>query len=135
MPKIDTVKRITTDEFSDEDQEVAERIGNIYNYFAEQVTNVLNGGIDSENTGRPIIQLSAVVDANGTPVRQIKFTSNAGLKGIKVINAVNRTNRVNYVENHPFISFLSQGTGVYTIENIKGLITAQDYLLTLELVF
>ena len=55
MPKIDTVKRITTDEFPEESREVAERIGNIYNYFAEQVTNVINGNIDSENTGRPVI--------------------------------------------------------------------------------
>ena len=135
MAKIDTVKRITTDEFKEEDREVAERIGNIYNYFAEQVTNVLNGNIDSENTGRPIINLTTIVDASGTPIKKTQFVNNTGLRGIKVIRAINNTNRVNYVDGHPFISFITQGTGTYTIENIAGLRANEEYTLIMELIF
>lgn len=135
MPKIDTVKRITTDEFSEDDREVAERIGNIYNYFAEQVTNVINGNIDSENTGRPIITITTLVDANGSPIQETQFVNKTGLKGMKVIRAVNNTNRVNFTDGQPFISYISQGTGTYTIENIKGLKANEEYSLVIELVF
>jgi hypothetical protein len=135
MPKIDTVKRITTDEFPEEGREVAERIGNIYNYFAEQVTNVINGNIDSENTGRPVITLTVLVDATGNPIQKIQFVNKTGLRGIDVIRAVNNVNRVNFVDSHPFISYVSQGDGTYTIENIKGLRANEEYTLVMELVY
>lgn len=135
MPFIDTVKRITTDEFKPEDREVAERIGNVYNYFAEQVTNVLNGNIDAENLGRPIITLDVTTNANGTPTQTTRFTSKVGLKGTVVLNATNLTNRVNFVQSNPFISFNSQGNGTYTIENIRGLNPNEQYRLTVELKF
>lgn len=135
MPFIDTVKRIKTDEFKKEDREVAERIGNIYNYFAEQVTNVLNGNIDFSNLQRSVITLTVIVDANGTPTNTLQFSNNIGLQGVQVIRAVNTTNRVNFVTGQPFVSFTSEGTGVYTIENIKGLNPNENYTLTIELIF
>ena len=135
MPKIDTVKRISTDEFRPEDREVAERIGNIYNYFAEQVTNVLNGNVDSTNTGRPIITLDVTVASNGNPVQTTQFSSKVGLLGTDVINVVNTTNRANYLQSKPFISYTAQGTGLYTIDNITGLNSGESYRLTIELKF
>ncbi len=135
MPKIDTVKRITTDEFKEDDREVAERIGNIYNYFAEQVTNVINGKIDSENTGRPVITLTITVDSSGRPIQETQFVNKTGLRGIDVIRAVNNVNRINFVDSHPFISYISDGSGTYTIENITGLRAAEEYTLIMELVY
>jgi hypothetical protein len=135
MPFIDSVKRIKVDEFKDEDREVAERIGNIYNFFAEQVTNILNGNIDELNLGRPIITLTVRTSANGTPLAQTRFSAKVGLKGTKVIRAVNTTNSVNYLQSSPFISFSSEGTGVYTVNNVTGLNANEEYQLTLELVF
>lgn len=135
MPFIDTVKRITTDEFKPEDREVAERIGNIYNFFAEQVTNVLNGNVDFANLDRSLITLDIIVGANGNPSQTSQFNANTGLQGTKVVNAVNLTNRVNYLQSTPFISFTSQGTGLYTIDNITGLNSGESYRLTIELIF
>jgi len=135
MPFIDSVKRIKVDEFKDEDKEVAERIGNIYNFFAEQVTNVLNGNLDELNLGRPIITLNITTDSTGAPIRQTRFSASTGLRGTKVIRAVNTTNRINYLQSSPFISFTSQGTGVYTVDNVTGLNVGEEYQLTLELVF
>ena len=135
MPFIDTVKRITTEEFKPEDREVAERIGNIYNFFAEQVTNVLNGNIDFANLRRSLLTIDVTVAANGTPIQTTQFNNSVGLQGTKVINAVNLTNRVNFLESTPFISFTSQGTGLYTIDNITGLNAGQSYRLTIELIF
>lgn len=135
MPTIDTVKRITVDEFKDEDREVAERIGNIYNYFAEQVTNAINGELDFENLKRSLLRIDVTVDATGNPVQTVRFVNNVGLIGTKVINAENLTNRVNYVTATPFISFSSSGDGTYTIDNIKGLNANENYRLTVELIF
>ncbi len=135
MPFIDTVKRITTEEFKPEDREVAERIGNVYNFFAEQVTNVLNGNIDSENLGRPILSLEISTDSTGKPTQKTQFTSKVGLKGISIIKAVNLTNEVNYLNSHPFISYTANGAGVYEIKNLTGLIASQKYQITFELIF
>lgn len=135
MPFIDTVKRITAEEFKPEDREVAQRIGNIYNYFAEQVTNVLNGNVDFSNLTRSLIQLDVITDANGTPIQTTRFNARVGLRGTNVIRAVNNTNLVNFTEGQPFVSFSSAGTGLYTVSNIKGLNPNQQYTLTLELIF
>ena len=135
MPFIDTVKRINIDEFKPEDRETAERIGNVYNYFAEQVTNVLNGNIDYENLQQSLATINVAVNANGTPLQTTQFTANPGLQGTVVVNALNLTNRVNYTQGQPFVSFVSQGTGVYTIDNIKGLNPNESYRLTVELKF
>lgn len=135
MPLIDTVKRITTEEFKPEDREVAERIGNIYNYFAEQVTNVLNGNVDFDNLQRSLLEIQVIVDANGNPIQRTQFSTSVGLNGTKTIRAINLTNTVNYLQSSPFISFSSDGTGIYTINNITGLNAGESYRLTVELIF
>lgn len=135
MALIDTVKRITVEEFKDEDREVAERIGNVYNYFAEQVTNAINGNLDFENMNRAILEIETIVDTNGNPLQLTRFNTQVGLKGTQVLRAVNTTNAANYVTGQPFISFTSEGTGSYTINNIKGLNPGENYRLVIELVF
>lgn len=135
MPSIDSVKRITVEDFRDEDKEVAERIGVTYNYFAEQVTNVLNGGIDFENMNRSTISVQLAVDSTGNPSQVSKFTAAVGVQGINIIRAENLTSRTNYVVSAPFMSYTSSGDGVYTIDNIKGLVTNDNYRLLVELIF
>jgi hypothetical protein len=135
MPSIDTVKRINVDEFKQEDREVAERIANIYNYFAEQVTNVINGKLDFSNLNRAIVTVEVTAGTNGNPIQTTQFNSSTGLQGVNVIQAVNLTNRANFLQSTPFISFTASGTGVYTIDNITGLNASQRYRLTLELIF
>jgi hypothetical protein len=135
MPSIDTVKRIIADDFKSEDREVAERIGNIYNYFAEQVTNVLNGNVDYQNLNQSVVTLNVSTDTNGSPLRTTQFQASIGLIGTSVINARNLTNRVNYLNSQPFISWSANGRGVYTINNITGLRPGEEYELTLELKF
>jgi hypothetical protein len=135
MPFIDSVKRIKTDEFKSEDRDVAERIGNVYNFFAEQVTNILNGNLDEFNLGRPIITLTVTTNAAGIPVQQTRFSSKIGLKGTKVIRAVNTTNSVNFLQSGPFITYSSQGNGIYSVNNITGLNPSETYQLTIELIF
>lgn len=135
MPRIDNVKRLNADDFPVDSQETVARIAEIYNFFAEQVTNTLNGEIDFDNLNRAFLQLDVNVDSNGNPVNATRFSNNVGLLGIKVINAVNLTNRVIYPTGTPFISFTASGTGVYTINNITNLKANNNYRLSLELIF
>ena len=133
MPSIDTVKRIIADEFKAEDREVAERIGNIYNYFAEQVTNVLNGNVDYENLKQNIMQLTVSVNSAGNHVKKTQFSANIGLRGTSVVNALNLVNSANYLNGQPFITWSTNGAGIYTINNITGLRPNEEYRLTIEL--
>lgn len=135
MPFLDTVKRITTEEFKEEDREVAERIGNVYNYFAEQVTNVLNGNIDFDNLQRSLLTIDIIVDSNGNPIQKTQFNNSNGLQGTKIIRATNLTNSANYLQSCPFMTFTSLGTGIYTINNITGLNAGEKYTLVIELIF
>lgn len=135
MALIDNVKRIAIEEFPDEDKETVERIANYYNYFAEQVTNAINGQLSIENLTREIIQLNVTVNSSGTPIVSTKFTTELGLLGVNVIRAQNLTNTTTYPASTPFLSFDSSGNGVYTIKNISGLQSNNKYKLTLELIY
>ena len=135
MPFIDSVKRINVEEFKDEDKEVAERIGNVYNYFAEQVTNTINGRLDFENLDRNLVQLNVIVDANGLPVTQTRFSSNIGVTGTNIVRADNLTNSTSYPSSAPFITYTASGDGFYTVNHITGLVPNNRYRLVVELLF
>lgn len=135
MPFIDTVKRINVEDFPEEGREIVSRIAETYNFFAEQVTNTLNGNVDITNLDRNIIELTVSVNSNGIPTQAIQFTGEVGLRGTKVLRADNLTNNVNYPTSGPFVSFTPSGTGLYTIDHITGLVANNQFRLVLELVF
>lgn len=132
---IDTVKRINIDEFKKEDREVAEKIGNVYNYFAEQVTNAINGNLDYDNINKQVITLTLQVGSDGKPSQTTQFSTNTGVIGTTVLRAVNNTNTAGYVTGQPFISYTASGDGLYTINHITGLTVGNEYTLTIELTF
>jgi len=135
MALIDTPKRIVADEYEEKDRNIVSRLAQPLNFFMEQVTNVINGRLDFDNLNRSTTQITVNVDTNGTPIRQTQFNSNIGLQGLTVLRAQNTSNPVNFPTGAPFISFSSDGTGTYTIQNITGLRPGNNYLLTLELIF
>ncbi len=135
MSTIDTPKRIIVDEYPQEDRETIEKLAIPLNYFMEQVTNTINGRLDFENLNRQAVVITVVTDGTGAPIRQTQFSANNGLLGINVLRAVNTRNPVNFPLNAPFVSFSSNGQGIYTIQHVTGLRSGEDYQLTLELVF
>lgn len=135
MPFIDTVKRINVDEFKKEDRDTVERIAEIYNYFAEQVTDTINGNLDFDNLNRSVLSLEVSVLSTGKPVNELKFSAKVGLVGTKVLRAENLTNAAIYPSGCPFLSFSASGSGIYTVTNITGLQAGNKYRLTIELVF
>jgi len=135
MPRIDNVKRITVEDFPEEDRETVERIANNYNFFAEQVTNVLNGNIDFDNLNRSLVTIGLTVNTAGTPTIVTRFTAPRGLKGTKVVRADNLTSPTAGVTGAPFITFGSNGQGTYTLTQVRGLIPNNQYNLVVELIF
>lgn len=132
---MDTVKRLNADEFKDDDKETVQRIAELYNYFAEQTTNIINGNIDFDNMNRELRQIDVVVDANGTPNITTQFSATVGMRGTNVLRVVNLTNTGTYPTGNPLISFTASGSGLYTIDNITGLVAGNEFRLTFELVF
>lgn len=135
MPFIDSVKRIKVEDFPQDQQETAAKIGEVYNFFAEQVTNVLNGNVDFDNLNRKKIELTVTTDSSGKPTTETRFSTDLGLVGTKVLRADNLTNSVSYPTGSPFISYTSSGGGIYTIRNITNLPANNKFRLVIELVF
>lgn len=135
MSLIDNVKRINVEEFKDEDKEVAGRIAEYYNYFAEQVTNTINGNLDFDNLNRALVTINVTINSSGIPQSPTQFTSNTGLQGTKVIRADNLTNSASYPLGSPFITWSTSGNGTYTIQHITGLQPLSRYRIVIELVF
>lgn len=136
MAFIDNVQRIKVEDFPREQQEIIQRLAETYNFFAENVVNVVNGQIDYDNlVNKSILTLDVLVGTNGLPLQQLSFNANVGLVGATVIRAVNTTNSLGFPTQAPFINFTSRGTGTYDINQISGLIAGNNYTLTIELTF
>lgn len=135
MPLIDNVRRINSGDFKKEDQEVAERVAEIYNYFAEQVTNTLNGNVEISNLNRDLVEIQVTVGSTGLPLQTARFGAETGLTGINILRADNLTNNSVYPTGAPFITYSNSGTGTYTINHITGLPANNNFRLILELVY
>lgn len=133
MARIDNVKRIKSEDFPPKDQETISRLAEVYNFFAEQVTNAINGNLDFENLTEDVFTFEVTVDSNGSPIDNSRFASSIGLQGTTVINAANLTNPAVYATQTPFISWSSNGAGIYTINNISGLPANNKFRLTIRL--
>lgn len=133
MSRIDNIQRIIVEDFPPEDRAVASRIAEYYNYFAEQVTETINGNIDYDNLNKELKVVDVIADSSGTPILETRFQADVGLRGLTVIRAQNQDNPSIYPSGYPFISFTPDGTGIYTINNITGLPANNKFRLTLEL--
>lgn len=132
MPKIENAKRIQIEDFPQEDRETVSKIAELYNFFVEQVVNTLNGRVDIENLNRRLIEVEFTVDATGKPIGNNKIGSALGIKGFNVIRVDNLVNPVNFPTSAPFISYTTNGQGIYTINKIGGIPANQKHRIVLE---
>lgn len=132
MARISNVRRISTEDYQGEDQQLIERLALNLNPFMQEVTDVVNGKLDFDNLSFNIIQATFTVDSNGTPVGTNQLnTGVTNPTGFQVISARNNVNSIAYAEGQPFISFTPQGNGIVKIENISNLIANNSFLLTI----
>jgi len=135
MPRIDNTNRLNAEDFPNESRELVDRLAVTYNFFVEQVTNVLNGSVDFDNLNRNLTVLEFEVGAENQPLNSIRFSANPGLQGTNIIRVDNLTNSAIYPVTAPFLSFTTNGNGVYTINNITGLQQGNKYRVVIELIF
>lgn len=134
--KLDNVKRIIVEDFGKDDQEIASRIGTVLNTFMEQATNAINGNISIENTDREFITLTKVkVTSAGTPLQKLQFSSTkSNYNSHNVINVINNSDISKVLNSRPYVTFASQGNGLYTVRHITGLVSGDEYTIKLELI-
>lgn len=134
--KLDNVKRIVTEDFSKDDQELASRIGTVLNSFMEQVVNTVNGNISIENMDREFVTLTKVnVNSSGVPFQKIQFSSTkSSYESHNVIHVINTTNPSKLLNSRPYVTFASQGNGLYTVRHVTGLVSGDEYTIKLELI-
>ena len=135
MSLLDNVKRIIVEEFKQEDRDMASRLAQNWNFFAEQVVNTVNGNLDYDNLNRDLKEIDVTVNTSGIPNQTTKFSAKIGAIDTLIINARNLTNSATYPESSPFISFTPNGQGLYTINKINGLQANNKYRLTFEVIY
>lgn len=135
MPKLSDIRRIIPEDFSKDDQEVAQKIGGSYNDFADEVYQIVNGNLDFSNLARNKVTVDVTFDSDGNPVNATSFKiSLSSVSMIHIGNVQNLTNSSTRLTSAPFLGWTFQGTGLVRINYGRGFTTGTKYRLTLEVV-
>lgn len=133
MPKIQAPIRIRLEDFNAEERNLAEKIGNAYNTFNEDVYNVLNGNVDFDNLSQAVTLVDAEMAVGGSLAVPTSIRSESRkVNGIVCISAQNLTNGTVYPVATPFVSFSQEGQ-IVRLQHISGLQDNSVYRLTLLL--
>lgn len=130
--KLPSYKRIITQDYKEEDQEMIEQLGgNINDSFGvlySALTNKLNF---SENFASTVKDVEIVVDSNGKPTNDAAFKLdivNVQVTGCFCVRATNLTNSNGYPTGSPWISFI-QKENTIRILNVTNLQPNNRYIL------
>ena len=130
--KLNNIKRIRSEDFSQDDYELVSKLSFALNPFLEQISTIFNKNIDFDNLNQEVINLTVEVDANGSPKTQTQIKSNlkSKVRGMVCIRAQNLENDGTYPTNTPFITF-NQASNLLTVLNVTGIPANKRYALTL----
>lgn len=129
--RLSNVRQIVAEDFPEEDRELITRLGGVLNYFMRQVVELANDNIDFENLTWDIVTVDLIVDSDGVPINNTRFSSSKGLpRGLMVVSVQNRTNSANFVSATPFVQFTYQGNNLTKIDKVLGLNADEEYRLT-----
>lgn len=125
--------KINASDYPEETQQTMDQFGELYNLFVDEVENILNKNIDFENLNQEMLTIDVQVNDKGIPTLggRINLPTKPQPKGMQVIRAINLTNTSKYVNSHPFISYVPQGTGIISLLNITGLDAGDKYRITI----
>lgn len=134
--KIPSYKRLNTEDFKQEEQELVEKLSSTLNIGIESLNQALNKRLNFvdnfESTQRTF---SVKVDANGEPTSEIAFKldtiGNAvpRASGSIVTNVKNLTNSSTYPTGGVFMTF-TQSQNVITVQHLTGLVANNNYEVT-----
>lgn len=133
MSKVDNFKRITAEDFEEEDQEMIRKLSSLLTPFLEQVAAALSKGVDFDNLNQVFTSVDVTCTAGVPSAKlQVKYSLKTQLKGIIVTSARNLTDNT-VVTSAPFITYSVSGD-LITITNITGLPDAKKFRLSIILV-
>lgn len=128
--KLASYRRIITQDYTDEDQELIEQLGSTINDSFNSVYGVLNKRINfTDNIASTVKEIIVTLDSNGIPQQLIRF--NVDVPNTPVVQVIcgrarNITNPGTYPTSAPFISFTQNGNSII-INHITGLAANQQW--------
>ncbi len=135
MPKLSDIRRIVPEDYEEEFQESAELIAGSYNEFADEVYQLVNGGLDFDNLARASISIDITFDASGNPVGNASISCKLAYVSMvhigKIQNLTNKSARITQV---PYIDWTYSGGGIVKILYGVGFTAGSKYRLILELI-
>lgn len=137
MSKVGSPKRIRVEDFSQDDQQLVQKIAGVFNDAIDEIYANLTGKLDFNNLNRQIRTFTVKTDTSGVVVNppEIKYTTSTKPVGLNVINLINNTDST-YPLNIPVISTTITTQNTLRILNISGLPTgaARQYTFTVEII-
>lgn len=141
--KIEKPRQILTDDYSDEEKSLVERLADVINPALENLYRVTDSNVTFENTtwGK-ITGIIVKVDSNGTPdaesganrvITKFKNSAKDTPIGIIVLSATCIDDPSIFPTATPFISY-SLDNNLIQIKNIQGLPAGKRFQLALMLV-
>lgn len=131
MAKIPSYKRITVEDFPQENQALVSKLAFPINSFFEEVRAAFNKAINFDNLAQELIVLSFTTNESGQPLNQLKFkTSLSRVNGMIPISLKILNNSQSVVNQAPFINF-TQNEKFVTIPYISGLTGSTKYEISL----
>ncbi len=129
-------KRIRTEDFPEEVRPTIEKLGFIFNAFAEQLVNLLNKNIDFQNLNMEVVSLDITTDGSGNLVNppSIRTTLNTKIQGAICIKADNLTSIGTFPTSQPFVSYSMINNNLISVLNVSGLQNSSTYRLKLMLI-
>ena len=134
MANIGDIKRLQTQDFPKDQQDLVSKLAYAINPFMENVVGAFSNAIDFTNLNQQIASFSITVDSTGKPIAStsIKYTLKTSLQGCVVISAMNSTDSTP-LTSAPFISY-SVSSNQVGISSITGLVANKKYNITAILI-
>lgn len=131
--KAPDLKRIVKEDFDSEYQQLIEKLSFPLNSHMEQVRNLFNKNINTDNLARELITLQVQTNASGQPINKLSFKSKLKdrVRGINIISGNILSSNTTYMTQAPFITF-SQNGEIVNILYIAGLAPETRYEFLLE---
>lgn len=130
---IPSIKRIFTNDYSEEERPLVEKLSFPLNSNQEALFQTLNKNVDlKNNVYGDLKELTVSTNATGTPTDSISYVTQMSTStiGIMTLRAINTTNSTIPPDSAPWITFQQSGR-VINITNIKGLPANQQFILTI----
>jgi len=130
--KLPSYKRIITQDYNPDDQELIEQLGGNINDSFNLLYSALNKRLTfGDNLSSTIRDVEIIVDSNGKPINDVSFrldVLNTPVIGCFCIRALNLTNSNVYPTGSPWISFI-QNENQIRVLNVTNLQPNNRYSL------